>query len=348
MSDEYIKKIESEYSKNERNISKNNAVIHEINLLNFEERVGRTSIMATLLYLPVFFSLFFLNIPSAIFPGATLISTFGLGYIINVLTEKKAKCKKRVSEISKAKNQYERLEETLKLEIDNERLNVRNEIISRIKNKYINEVNMLKKFSKNDRYSILINKSNYNKEELIYKIEQLESELKIQYDLLDKLSCNEVLNNKKKSFNDKLSPIFYSMMYSMIPMILSFIPVFACIIARPLPTPSMIPFYTTFIPAILTFVGSLIHFKRKKQNTLKAIKSITNGDDKVNNNLLLELNKVKSQITNIIYSLNNYKTELNNYDEIHSNNNEKKKNMMNMLSEIDDLSLDNGPKLTLK
>ena len=111
-------------------------------------------------------------------------------------------------------------------------------------------------------------KSNYSKEELVNKIEQLENDLKIKYDLLDKLSDESVIQNKKNQLNDKISPIFYSAMYSMIPMILSILPIFACIIARPLPVPSMIPLFTTFVPAILTFFGSLIHFNNKKKNKL--------------------------------------------------------------------------------
>ena len=346
MFDEYIKKTESMYDNNELSIRKNDAKIHEINLLNLEERIGRTSIMATLLYLPVFFGLFFSNIPSSIFPGATLFSSFGLGYIINVLVEKKAKCKERIKKVSDAKNETEKLEQIIKLEIESERLNLRNEIINRIKDKHNNEINMVKNISNNDRLSIVMKKSNYSKEELVNKIEQLENDLKIKYDLLDKLSDESVIQNKKNQLNDKISPIFYSVMYSMIPMILSILPIFACIIARPLPVPSMIPLFTTFVPAILTFFGSLIHFNNKKKNTLKAIKSVTNSNHKVRNNLHTELDKVKSQITNIICSLNNYKNELENYDLIKEYNKDKMKS--NLLIEDNYLSLDDEIKLTLK
>ena len=251
MLDEYVNKIESEFKENDNLIKKCKAKIHELNLYNLEDRVGRITILSTLLYMPVFFGLFFLEIPGAIFPGATLFTSFGLGTIGNLLAEKKAKCKERFKKVSKSKNEKERIEEILKLEMEIERLQVRNEIINRVKSKHNNEINMIKKLSNSPRYALNIKKSNYTKDELINKINELEKSLKIKYELLDRLSYQSIIKDKKNSLNDKMTPLFQSMMCSFVPMVLSILPVFACIVARPLPAPSMIPLYTTFIPAIL-------------------------------------------------------------------------------------------------
>ena len=350
MLDEQINKINSEFEENEMAIRKNNAIIHELNLYNLEDRIGRIAILATLFYLPVFFILFLLGTPGAIFPGATLFTTFTLGFIGNLLAEKRAKCKVRFKNISKSKNESERLEEILRLEMDIERLNIRNEIINRVKAKHNEEISMIKKFSKDKKYSIKMKKSNYSRSELIKKINELENDLKIKYDLLDRLSEKSVIKEKKNSLNDKMTPLFQSMMCAFVPMILSVLPVFACILARPLPEPSMIPLYTTLIPAAGTFIGTLTHFSFKKKNTNKAINSVTkNNQYNEKDNIYFELNKLKSQITNIICKLNSYKNELENYDVIEEyNKDEKSKIKSNMLVDDNDLSLDNNPKLTLK
>lgn len=349
MLDEYINKTKNEFKTNEKVISKNNAIIHELNLYDFEERIGRISLMSTLVYMPVFFGLYLLGIPGAIFPGATLFASFGLGYAVNVILEKKAKCKERFKNISKSKNESERLEEILRLQMEIERLNLRNEIIERVKEKHNQEINMVKKFSNNGKYSIQMRKSNYTKEQLIKKINELESSLKIKYDLLDKLSDESVIKNTENLLTDKITPLFKSMMCAFVPMILSIIPVFACIVARPLPAPSMIPLYTTFIPAIGAFVGGLTHFNIKNKNTRKAIKSIKKGNDKNRtSNLYSEINKIKSQITNIICAINTYKNEFENYDLIEEYTRDKNSTKKISSSLEEDLSLNNGPKLTLK
>lgn len=346
MLDEYVNKIESEFKENDSLIKKCKAKIHELNLYNLEDRVGRITILSTLLYMPVFFGLFFLEIPGAIFPGATLFTSFGLGNIGNLLAEKKAKCKERFKKISKSKNEKERLEEILKLEMEIERLQIRNEIINRVKSKHNSEINMINKFSKNQRYTLEIKKSNYTRDELINKINELEKSLKIKYELLDKLSYQSVIKDKKNSLKDKMTPLFQSMMCAFVPMLLSIMPVFACIVARPLPAPSMIPLYTTFAPAILAFVGAITHFSLKKKNTIKAIKSITKeSNNKECRNVYSELDKLKSDITNILYSLNSYKNEYENYDLIEEYN--RKKDKSHTIKDEEKLNLD-GPNLLLK
>lgn len=350
MLDEYINKTKLELKENMKNISRNKAIIHELNLYNFEDRIGRITLLSTLLYMPILFGLFFIGVPGAIFPGATLFTSFGLGFIGNLIMEKKAKCKERFKKISKSKNESERLEEIFRLEMEIEKLNIRNEIISRVNDKHNQEVNMIKKFSNNEKYSLQMKKSNYTKDELAKKISELEKSLNIKYSLLDKLAYKSVIKDKKNSLKDKMTPLFKSMMCAFVPMILSIMPVFACIVARPLPSPSMIPLYTTFIPALLTFVGSLSYFNFKNTNTKKAIKSITKDDDDTkDNNVYSELNKLKSQITNIIYSINNYKNEIKNYDliEEYGMSRNYSKNGVSLVEE-EDLSLNDGPKLTLK
>ncbi len=346
MLDEYVNKIESEFKENDKLIKKCKAKIHELNLYNLEDRVGRITILSTLLYMPVFFGLFFLEIPGAIFPGATLFTSFGLGTIGNLLAEKKAKCKERFKKVSKSKNEKERIEEILKLEMEIERLQLRNEIINRVKSKRNNEINMIKKLSNSPRYALNIKKSNYTKDELINKINELEKSLKIKYELLDRLSYQSIIKDKKNSLNDKMTPLFQSMMCSFVPMVLSILPVFACIVARPLPAPSMIPLYTTFIPAILAFSGAITHFSFKKKNTTEAIKSITKGSNiKECRNVYSELDRVKSDITNILYSLNSYKNEYENYDLIEEYN--RKKDKSHTISDEEKLRID-GPSLKLK
>ena len=340
----YIKELNDEFKKNENNILKNKAIIHELNLRDFKDKVGRISLLSTLLYLPVLLIYFWLNIPGVIFPGATLFTSFALGYIGNSMMEKKARCKERFKNISKSKNESERIEEILKLEMEIEKLHQRNEVITRVNGKYNEENNMIKKFSKNENYTIKKNKSNYSRRELINKINELEHELKQKYTLLDNFSNQLVIKNKTKYLNDKLSPLFYSMMASVVPMAFSVMPIFSYTV-RPLPAPSVIPLITTFVPAILAFGGSLTYYGLNKKYTKKAIKSV-NENISDNNNIHNSINKLKSQMANIIYSLNSYRNELesNNYAYDSSYTVERtlepEKN--------DDLNLESGPKLILK
>lgn len=348
MLDEYITKINDETEKNENEINKKNAIIRELNLLNFEDRVGRISLLGVLFYLPILFGLFYLGIPSAYFPGATLFTSFGLGFIGNLLVEKKYKCKKRFKNISKSKNESERLEEILRLEMEIEKLNLHNEIIKMVNDKHNNETNMIKMMSKNKRFSIHMNKSNYTKEELAYKINELESSLKTKYDFLNKLSNISTLKNKKNFLSDKMSPLFYSMMCAFVPLALSIMPIFACIMVRPLPVPSMIPLYTTIGPAALAFIGSMTYYSLRNKNTTKAIESISKDFDSENdNNLLFKINNLKSEITNIIYLINTYRNEFENYDTIHECKSTNRTKIMEFLND-DELTLDSAPKLTLK
>mgnify|MGYP006388019205 CR=1 FL=1 len=148
-----------------------------------------------------------------------------------------------------------------------------------------------------------------------------------------------------------MTPLFKSMMCAFVPMVLSIIPIFACIVARPLPAPSMIPLYTTFVPAILAFVGATTYFSFKKKNTMDAIKSITKeSNNKECRNVYSELNKLKSDITNILWSLNSYKNEYENYDLIEEYSKIKIDNYKNVEThEYDEsLSMETGQKLILK
>lgn len=349
MLDEYVNKIKEGYSQNDMDIRKLKSKIHELNLYDFEDRIGRIALLSTLLYMPVFFLLLLSNIPVVFFPGAVLFTSFCLGYVGNLIMEKKAKCKERFKKIFKSKRESKRIEEILKLEMEIERLNLRNEIINRVEAKHNEEVNIIKKFSKSEKFSIEMKKSNYSKDELIKRINELEFELKNKYDLLDKLSDESVIRNQKLSFNDKFTPIFKSMMCAFVPMLLSAIAVFSYTV-NPLPEPSMIPFYTTFVPAALTLVSGLTHFSLKKKNTMKAINFITADNNmKEHDAVHFEIDKIKSQITKILLTLNTYKNELENYDLIYEYNREKtieRKN--NLLTHNDELSLDNNPKLILK
>lgn len=341
---DYIKELNNEFKKNENNIIKNKGIIHELNLKDFKEKAGRVTLLSTLLYLPTLLIYFWLNIPSVIFPGATLFTSFALGYIGNAIIEKKARCKERFKNISKSKNESERIEEILKLEIEIEKLHQRNEIITRVNNKQNEESNMIKKFSKNENYTIKKNKSNYSRRELVNKINELERELKQKYILLDNLSNQLVIKNKSNDLNDKLSPIFYSMMAAFVPMALSIMPIFSYTV-RPLPAPSVIPLITTFVPAILAFGGSLTYYGLNKKHTKNAIKSINkdNSDDK---NIHVNINKLKTQIANIIYSLNSYRNELENNNYVYDNGYTAERNLEP--EKNDDLNLEDGPKLILK
>ena len=350
MIDEYVNKLRKEYEENEKKMNKNKAIIHELKLYDPEERIGRISLLSTLLYLPSFFGLYFLNIPSIIFPITVLITSFSAGTFGTYLIEKKAKCLKRFKKVSKAKNEKERIEEVLKLEMEIEKLNLRNEIIKKVCEKHNEEVKFIKKISKDDRYLFKINKSNYTKNELLNKIIILENDLIIKYQQLDNLANNSLLKRKKVVANDKMNSLFHSMIFSSMILMLCVLPILTYQI-RPLPNPSIFPLISTMFFGGLTFLGSLTHFHIKRKNINNAINSINENKvilEKTNNEH--EINILKSQISNILLSINTYKNEYENYDLIEEYSKIKVDNYKNVEThEYDEsLSMETGQKLTLK
>ena len=90
MKEDSLKNIDNVYNENNDLIRNNSVKIHELNLLNFEDRIGRISITSGLLYMIAFLSLCILQVPGTLFPLLFIVSSFVSRAVINFFVEKKA------------------------------------------------------------------------------------------------------------------------------------------------------------------------------------------------------------------------------------------------------------------
>ena len=245
MIDQKINELENEFTNNEKSINKNKGIIHELKLYDFEERIGRVGLLGTMLFLPVWLGTFFLGVPTIFAPLINIVGSYGLGSIINLSMEKKAKCKERFRKISNSKNESERIEEVLINEMNIERLKHRNEIIAKVNDKTKEDDQIVQKLSTDKLFLIKFKKSNYSKDELEKRINDIESQLVEKYELLDKLSNEVFIKNIENKSNDKFSQMFYSMITTSVTLLLSVLSLFP-IMMNPLHSPSLIPLITTF------------------------------------------------------------------------------------------------------
>ena len=334
-------------SDNDLQIRQCKAKIHELKLGDFGEKAGRVALMGTLYYLPILGVLFLLNVPGALLPLVTLGSTFGSAAITNGILEKKANCKKRFKEVSKSKNESERLEEIMRLEMEIERLECHNNILSSVSERIKKEEDLINNhIGKSKHYKLIDKRDNLNKNKLVKKIEELENELSVKLNELNCLVDESTLRDKKNITDDKLSTMFYSMIYTMPPLILSIMPVMSYTI-RPLPAPSTLPLITTLGVGALTFGGSVAYLSKKNKDSKKAINRI-DSERQVDNGLALQydIDKTKARINNIYFAFNDYKKKLNNIELQESGINKQTK-AIEYTHEFED-SLDDEYKLTLK
>ena len=305
-----INNFKNQFDENEKLIHQCEAKIHELKLGDLKEKVGRVSLMGTLYYLPVLLLSFLLNVPGPILPLVTLIGSFGLGAITNAHLERKAKCKSRFKKVSKSKNESERLEEVFRLEMEIERLKCHNQTLQNVVNRISKEDEMHRNFARSGRYILYDKRDELGKKELIKKISFLEKELQSKLTELDSLVDESTIRSKKRISTDKLDVIFHSMVYSTVPMMLSVLPVMTYMI-KPLPSPSMIPMFTALGSGLATLCGSYFYLNKNKKDQLKAINRIDNErqkDDRIN--IEHQINKLKSAINNIYFSLYDYKKKL--------------------------------------
>ena len=147
--------LNDKLNENENAIHQCEAKIHELKLGDFSERVGRISLMGTLFYLPTLAILFLVNTPGVILPVATLGCSYGHGALTNAHLERKAKCKSRFRKVSKSKNESERLEEVLRLEMEIERLKAHSDVITKVRERLSKEDLMYSKLNKSKRFEIV-------------------------------------------------------------------------------------------------------------------------------------------------------------------------------------------------
>lgn len=348
MIEDAFNELTNNFNENEKSIRENKYIIHELKLYDFEEKIGRISLLGTMLFLPVWIGTFFLGIPTIYLPLINIATSYGIGFIGNFLMEKKANCKERFKKITKSKNESERIEEVLRNQMNIERLQQRNEIITRVKDRHNEDINIFNKLSNNKRFSVKYNKSNYSKNELEKRIKDIETKLIEEYAKLDKISNESFIKETENNSNDKLSHIFYSMLSTAVVLALSVVSLFP-IMMNPLPAPSLVPLITTLGLGGLVFTGALTHYSLKRRNTKKAIKSIKEKDFVNFEHNDLELNDIKSKIVNLLYKLNTYKNELSSYDTIYENNNLLNNKNLNQTAVLEQgFGLDTEMKLTLK
>ena len=307
--------LNNKFNDNDLKIRRCKSKIHELKLGDLGERVGRIALMSTLFYLPILAITFLLNIPGALLPLVTLCGSFGLGTIINGVMEKKANCKKRFKEVSNSKNESERSEEIFRLDMEIERLECQNDILNKVSDRIDKEENIINNhFGKSKHYKLIDKRDSLSKSELVKRIDELENELSLKLNELNTLVDESTLRSKKSNANDKLSTFFYSMVYTMPPLVLSVLPVMSYMI-RPLPTPSALPLITTLGAGAITFGGSIAYLSKKNKDSKKAIERI-DSERQVDNRLALqhEIDKTKARVNNIYFALYDYKKKLRNIE----------------------------------
>ena len=344
--------LKNEIDQNNKRINQCLYLIHELKLGDFKEKVGRIGLIGGMYYLPVLGVLLFLNIPSSILPPMTLISSFGLGAISNAILENKANCKRRFKNVSKSKNESERLEEILRLEMEIERLKTKNEILESTHKKIIefnniNEsINNRRYFDNKRKYHIIDCDDSLNKEELISRINFLEYDIERKLKKLDYCVDDDIIKDNKNKACDNQNSIFHSMICSTIPAMLSVLSIITYTI-KPLSAPSLIPAYTALGSMAATFIGSMIYFNKNKKDKLNAINRIISERDICEeSHIPFQGDKLKENIISLYFMLYDYKNKLQKIESCKNN----KSVSVKELSE--DYTLDDTPnnqmKLTLK
>lgn len=343
---QYLEKLKKMIKRNESSIHKNEALIHELNIVSPDNRLGRIALMGVMCYLPVFPILYFLNVHGIIFPFATVLTSLGASLIINAIVEKKYNCKKRFKKVSKSKNESERIEEIFRLELENEKLKNRNDVINNVIERIEKENELISSVSSNKRYSISKKNQPTNKDKLVWRINLLEDELKKKFEYLDILTEEEFMRNKSKSTHDKLDIFFHSMIASAACLSL-YVPTIFAYTARPLASPSLIPLFGILGSGVATFAGGIGFLSKKKRDEQKAVNTINKERDEITAlNLDYHINNTKSAINNGLFALKDYKKDLEALNNQKVTLTEPNKIITEEYSY--DYTLDDGPKLRLK
>lgn len=212
---------------NNSKINMNKKKIHELNTISTENRLGRIAILAEFAYLPICLSVVLLKLVSfQMMPLTILGSSLTIGLLGNIITEKMFDVKRRVANVSNAKNESEREEEVFKYELENEKLNNKNLALALAVETIDRETSLLDEVSKTGKYVVASKNTLNDKDKLEKKKEELEIQLKSKNETLDELSTKKFLSDKKRGIHDWMDISMYTMEAGLPVGLMSVLPLF--------------------------------------------------------------------------------------------------------------------------
>lgn len=145
-------------------------------------------------------------IPALSFPAVLVGGSLGVGTLIRTLMDKKFHVKKRLKSFSTAKTQSEKLEEEIHYQIELEKVNNRNLVVEQA----INDLDANERVIRNlsSEYDISDKKISKDEGEMKKTIKELSTVVKEQYNKLDVLSTQKILNERFLSVRSKFQKIW--------------------------------------------------------------------------------------------------------------------------------------------
>lgn len=267
------------------NINKNK--IHELRTISTENRLGRIAILSEFAYIPICILTVLCELVSFKYmPVTILVSSLTVGLIGNMITEKSFKVKRRVARISSAKNESEREEEIFKYEIENEKLNSKNKVLSLSVKTIENEEDMIYKITKSEKYIVTCKDKSCDRTN-----SDLEKELSDKSRKLDELSTKKYLSSIKTP--DWMDIAMNSMMVGVSIGVTMIIPLFGNIV-NPVPGSPIFQLIST-LGAIGTAMGisiGVLNSKRKRQKNILKKYMKENECIDVDDELITTINEV--------------------------------------------------------
>ena len=149
----------------------------------------------------------FTNVISALsFPAVLVGGSLGVGTLIRTLMDKKFHVKKRLKSFSTAKTQSEKLEEEIHYQIELEKANNRNLVVEQAINNLDANERVIRNLS--SEYDISDKKISKDEGEMKKTIKELSTVVKEQYNKLDVLSTQKILNKRFLSVRSKFQKIW--------------------------------------------------------------------------------------------------------------------------------------------
>lgn len=213
--------------------------------------------------------------PGLTYPIALIGGSLGIGAIGRVLLDNKFKAKERLKSFSTAKTQAEKLEEEVYYQIEFEKANNRNKVIDESIKVLNSNQTMLSRIS--SRYDLSDKTAPHSKEEAESKAEELSAIIKEQYEKLDILSTQKVLQNRfwkiRQNFQRRIDTFMSPMLSGIITMLSFTFP--TMILKDALSSSSILAALTVpIVSYVAGVVGGSVYMSKRNSDYKKAFNNL--------------------------------------------------------------------------
>ena len=215
-------------------------------------------------------------IPALSFPAVLVGGSLGVGTLIRTLMDKKFHVKKRLKSFSTAKTQSEKLEEEIHYQIELEKANNRNLVVEQA----INDLDANERVIRNlsSEYDISDKEISKDEKEMEKTIKELSTVVKEQYNKLNVLSTQKILNKRfllVRSKFQKIQDVMLTVGLSCIaPWLLTNLPLMMVDEAIPYSSSILSLLATTLAPFAVGIGGASLYMAKKNKDQKKVFNNL--------------------------------------------------------------------------